>query len=221
MRRAFDRRVAPDAALDLVRACRSFADCHLGGGLALSGAYLGHRLSADADLVFHDADALRALVADLPEVSRRVGLGLEVVQDGRTFVRARVDGLPGLARLDLTLESGGDLAPPEQLEGIAVESLVDLRVAKLTCLLSRSEPRDLVDLLFLDRAGQPPEQDLSLALRRDSGIDPGVLAWLLGQFPVRPLPQMLEPLTEAELERFRDELRERLRRVAVPRTPTA
>ena len=57
MRSSFDRRVAPDEALELVRACRSFADCHLGGGLALSGAYLGHRLSADADLVFHDVDA--------------------------------------------------------------------------------------------------------------------------------------------------------------------
>jgi hypothetical protein len=47
-------------------------------------------------------------------------------------------------------------------------------------------------------------------------MDPGVLAWLLGQFPVRPLPMMLEPLTEADLLAFRDVLRERFRRLAVP-----
>ena len=36
--------------------------------------------------------------------------------------------------------------PPPPIDGIIVESLSDLRAAKLTCLLSRSEPRDLVDL---------------------------------------------------------------------------
>ncbi len=82
--------------------------------------------------------------------------------------------------------------------------------------VSRSEPRDLVDLLFLDRAGFPPEEDFTLASRKDVGIGPGVLAWLPGQFPTSPLPVMLEPLTESDLRRFRDELRERIRGVAVP-----
>ncbi len=107
-------------------------------------------------------------------------------------------------------------APPPPIEGIVVQSLADLRAAKLTCILSRSEPRDLVDLLFLDRAGHPPESDLGLALRKDAGIDPGIRAWLLGQFPVEPLPQMLSPLSAAELTAYRDALRERMRRLAMP-----
>jgi hypothetical protein len=82
-------------------------------------------------------------------------------------------------------------------------------------VVSRSEPRDLVDLYFLDQAGFPPERDLEIALRKDSGIDPGVLAWLLGQFPTQPLPPMLEPLTAKQLETFRDALAERLRRDAM------
>ena len=105
-------------------------------------------------------------------------------------------------------------APPPPIEGVVIESLTDLRANKLTCILSRSEPRDLVDLYFLDRAGFPPELDLDIALRKDSGIDPGVLAWLLTQFPTRPLPVMLEPLTTEQLEKFRDALAERLRRSA-------
>lgn len=107
--------------------------------------------------------------------------------------------------------------PPAPVDGVTIESLTDLRASKLTCLLSRSEPRDLVDLLFLDRAGYPPENDLALALRKDAGMDPGILAWLLRQFPVEPLPQMLVPLTVEELARFRDGLCERFRRRAVPR----
>jgi hypothetical protein len=97
-----------------------------------------------------------------------------------------------------------------------VESAVDLRAAKLTCLLSRSEPRDLVDILFLERAGFVPENDLPFALRKDAGIDPGTLAWLLRDFPVRPLPTMLQSLTVEELSIYRDKLVERLRRLNVP-----
>ena len=76
-----------------------------------------------------------------------------------------------------------------------------------------------MDVLFLDRGGYPPEADLPLALRKDAGIDPGVLAWLLRQFPVAPLPVMLAPLTEDELRRFRDDLGERLRQLATGDVP--
>jgi len=59
--------------------------------------------------------------------------------------------------------------------------------------------------------------DLPLALRKDAGLDPGVLAWLLGQFPVDPLPRMLVPLERSELLTFRDGLADRLRQVGMPR----
>jgi len=54
---------------------------------------------------------------------------------------------------------------------------------------------------------------------KDGRIDPGVLAWLLAQFPVEPLPRMLEPLPPGELTVFRDALAERLRRLVVPDAP--
>lgn len=216
MRDRFDRRVISDGVLALLHACQARVSAHLGGGAALSGAWLAHRLSRDIDLVCHQAEDVRVLVRELPEIGRVCGVEIEVLRDAGTFVRARtfVDGRD--LEVDMVFEGRGDLAPPASLEGVALESLADLRASKLTCILSRTEPRDLVDLLFLDRAGYAPEADLALALQKDGGMDPGVLAWLLGQFPTRPLPAMLEPLTEEELLRFRDELRERMRRVAVP-----
>jgi hypothetical protein len=128
----------------------------------------------------------------------RVRSGDRGVRDAGTFVRARVQ-LPGRdLELDLVHDAVADVEPPPApIEGVVVESLADLRAAKLTCILSRSEPRDLVALLCLDRAGFPPEEDMTLAFRKDGGIDPGVLAWLLGQFPVRPLPMRLEPWAAA------------------------
>jgi hypothetical protein len=221
MRKVFDRRVVPDFALDFVRACQQRVPCHLGGGAALSGVYLGHRTTGDVDLFVHDAADLRTLVGSLPAVAAATGTAATVLRDVGHLVRARIE-TPGGHRVeaDIVHEPVADIAaPPEPVEGIVVESLADLRASKLTCILSRSEPRDLVDLYFLDRAGFPPEQDLGLALRKDAGIDPGVLAWLLKQFPTDPLPILLEPLTPEQLGSFRAALAEKLRRMALEGAP--
>ena len=215
MRNRFDRRVVAPSVLDFIRGCQERVPCHLGGGVALAGAYLGHRQTGDVDLFAHDAEEMRTLVRIVPDVAKETGVEVTVQRDVGYLVRGRIDFAGGETELDIVHESAGDIEPPPPpLEGIVVESLADLRASKLTCILSRSEPRDLVDLCFLDRAGHPPEGDLELALRKDAGIDPAILAWLLSQFPVEPLPRMLEPLTSGELREFRDELAERLRRLA-------
>ncbi len=212
MRESFDRRVISAPVLDFVRACQSRIPCHLGGGAALAGAYLGHRMTGDIDLFSHDREDMRALVSLLPEAAAEAGVSITVLRDVGHLVRARLETGKTVTEVDVVHEPAADLEPPPRpIEGIVIESLMDLRASKLTCVLSRSEPRDLVDLYFLDRAGFPPDQDLEIALRKDAGIDPGVLAWLLSQFPVDPLPQMLEPLESDELRQFRDELAERLR----------
>lgn len=217
MRERFDTRVVSPMTLELVRQCQLRVPCLLGGGAALAGAFLGHRRSRDIDLFCADVDGVRSLVAALPEAARAAGLTAEIVRDAGSHVRARVLGGADALEVDLVYEPTPEVeAPPPPVEGVRVRSLADLRASKLTCILSRSEPRDLVDLMFLDRAGFPPEADLPLALTKDAGIDPGVLSWLLAQFPLRPLPDMLEPLTEPELRAFRDALGERLRTLTVP-----
>lgn len=216
MATTFDRRIVTEEELGLLLACHRRVPFHLGGGAALAGAHLRHRLSADADLFVHDARAHRDLVASLPAAGAERRIPVRIVRDGGSFVRATVELKDGPLELDIVHDPVPDIEPPPAVEGLLVESLADLRANKLTCLLSRSEPRDLVDLLFLDRAGFPPERDLELALRKDAGIDPATLAWLLGQFPVEPLPAMLVPLKAGELGAFREDLRERLRRLATP-----
>jgi hypothetical protein len=199
-----------------LQVCHARTPFHLAGGAALAGVHLRHRLSRDADLFFHDRHLHREAVVLLQDVARDADVTIRVVRDGGTFVRAVLTAADEVVDIDLVFDAVADVDPPDFVEGVHVESLADLRANKLTCILSRSEPRDLVDLLFLDRAGYPPESDLALALRKDGSIDPGVLAWLLGQFPVEPLPEMLESLPAGTLESFRDGLAERLRRLAIP-----
>jgi hypothetical protein len=70
--------------------------------------------------------------------------------------------------------------------------------------------------MFLERAGYPPELDLESALKKDAGIDPGILAWLLKDFPVEPLPQMIEAVTAAELRAYRDGVAARFKNLSHP-----
>jgi hypothetical protein len=156
---------------------------------------------------------MRSLVELLPGAALDSGTVIKVVRDVGHLVRAQLEAREGkILELDVVHEPVADIAvPPPPIEGIVVESLADLRASKLTCILSRSEPRDLVDLYFLDKAGFPPERDLGMVVRKDSGIDPGVLACLLAQFPVSPLPDMLAPLTTDELVHFRNDLAQRMR----------
>jgi hypothetical protein len=215
MRTSFDRRVVPETALAFIRACQRRIACHLAGGAALSGAYLAHRLSNDVDLFVHDKVAHRTLVSVLSDVASEVGGRIDVRLDAGSHVRAELHLPDRTLELDVVHESVADLEPPPPpVDDVVVESLTDLRAAKLTCLLSRSEPRDLVDILFLERHGFAPERDFALALQKDAGMDPGVMAWLLNDFPVDPMPIMLLPLEKAELRAYRDDLRERFKRLA-------
>ena len=214
----FDRRVVPESVLEFIRRCQKRAPCRLGGGAALAGAYLAHRMTGDLDLFFDDADRMRGLVGALPEVASAIDAKLTVLRDVGYLVRARLESAEREIEVDVVHDPVPDVeTPPAPLEGVVVKSLADLRASKLTCILSRSEPRDLVDLYFLERAGHPSEQVIDLALRKDAGTDPGVLAWLLSQFPTQPLPEMLEPLTTEELEGFRRQLSARLRALSTTR----
>jgi Nucleotidyl transferase AbiEii toxin, Type IV TA system len=214
--RTFDRRIVRQPVLDFIRACQQRIACHLGGGAALAGAYLQHRTTGDIDLFVHDTGEMRALVELLPGVASAQGSVLTLQRDVGYLVRAELQTQDGTrVEVDVVNEPVADIeSPSSPVEGIIVESLTDLRASKLACILSRSEPRDLVDLYFLDQAGFPPERDLESALCKDAGIDPGALAWLLAQFPTHPMPSMLKPLTRSELESFRDRLADRMRRSA-------
>jgi hypothetical protein len=216
MRDSFDRRIVSESVLRFVRACQAAVPCHLGGGAALSGAWLAHRLSRDIDLFVHDRRAHRDLVESMSEIAGSVGARIELVRDSGGHVRGRLETADGSLELDVVHEALPDLGAATLVESVLIESEIDLRASKLTCILSRSEPRDLADLYFLERAGFPPEEDLGNALSKDAGIDPGILAWLLRTFPTEPLPKMLQPLEPSELRAYRDALAERFRALSSP-----
>ncbi len=213
MSRSFDTRVIRSEVLEWVRGMQAAVECRVSGGSALSGVHLRHRRSEDITLVCKERESVRTLTRDLPRFA--AGAEVRLVRDEGSVVAAVASWGPHTMGLHLMHDSGEPLAPPERVEGILVDSFDDLRASRVLSLLSRAEPRDLVDVMFLERAGFQLEDDLALAMRCDAGVDPGALAWLLHAFPTEPLPHMLAPLTPEELIQYRDGLAMRLQALAL------
>jgi hypothetical protein len=143
---------------------------------------------------------------------------LVLLRDGGSFVRAQLKLGEHTVDLDFAHEPSKPLRPRETVDDVTVDSLLDMHANKVTCLLSRTEPRDLVDLYFLDKRGLPTEEALPAALEKDAGIDPAILAFLLKGFPTSPLPVMLEEFSVGRLAQYRETLAERLRTLSFPTT---
>ncbi len=101
--------------------------------------------------------------------------------------------------------------------GIRHDTLREIAVNKLCALLGRVEPRDLVDLYFIERSGLDPLSLLDQARRKDGGMTPGALAYALASSGGVTLPVgLLASVTVEEVLTFRDCLVDRLLRMAVP-----
>ena len=213
---SWDTRVVPTEVLAFVRALQEQVPCRLSGGAALSGLHLHHRLSRDIDLFCDSRDAVRLVTQTAKEIATGNGGSLVLVRDGGSFVRAQLTLGAHSLELDVAHEPSEPLQPRDTVDGITVDSLTDMHANKITCLLSRTEPRDLVDLYFLDKIGLSTEDALPSALAKDAGVDPAILAFLLQDFPISPLPILLNTLNVEQLSGYRQHLAQRLRQMSVP-----
>jgi hypothetical protein len=118
---------------------------YLAGGTALALA-IGHRRSRDLDF-FSTQDEVgqstqREILRALPSLSPMV-----VEQSPGNFVLALHNVLVGFFSYSAPL-----IAPPRQLEQIALASLADIGLMKLDALITRGSRKDFYDVYFIARA---------------------------------------------------------------------
>ena len=191
----------------------------LSGGTALGAFYLGHRRSADLDLFTREGAEYDAHVRQFVRLVEGQGWGVVAGAAGPGFRRFVVSGADETVPVDLVHDTAERIAPPTITpQGLVVDSLDDLAANKLGAILGRAEVRDYVDLYFLAKAGKDPLAALPAARRKDGGLDPAVLAFVLSEVRVRRAPEGLErPVSAAELQAFIDDLRHSLARQAFPK----
>ncbi|HWO24203.1 MAG TPA: nucleotidyl transferase AbiEii/AbiGii toxin family protein [Kofleriaceae bacterium] len=114
-----------------------------------------------------------------------------------------------------------DLGPqlhPEKLERdhIVLDPADEILANKLTALVGRAEERDLIDVMFLERAGYSVEVALPAALTKDGGCTPATLAWLLSEISIPDGVVLPAGVSPAELRAYLTQLIAQLLVLAAP-----
>jgi hypothetical protein len=188
----------------------------LTGGAALAGFHLGHRATQDLDL-FTTMNVLEEGEATLREVARELGGSVEALRTASTFRRRLVRRGEEAVVVDLVFDESPQIEPEKARDGaIVLDTPREICANKLSALLARSEIRDLVDLMFLERAGHTAEEALPLAERKDGSISAAQLAWILSQIQIGGDARVPGGISPSELRDFALDLERRLARLAHP-----
>jgi len=188
----------------------------LTGGAALVGFYLHHRETLDLDLFTADGD-LDDGQAALLSAARDIGATVEQLRTSTSFRRFLVRR----GAESVVVDIARDLAPQLDnekpvLEGIRVDSTREIMANKLCTLLSRGELRDLVDVKALEETGLRVEDHVGLAARKDGGLTPGQLAWVLSQLEIGDDASPPGGVSAADLRAYLEDLVQRLSVAAFP-----
>ncbi len=121
---------------------------YLTGGTALSAFYLGHRLSEDLDFFTEGEEVRTETIASLLKSIPRIDtFSFERKFDRRIFFIRFEDS--GLLRVEFTPYPFKRLEIFKAIEGINVDSLIDILTNKLLTLSDRRDIKDYVDVYFI------------------------------------------------------------------------
>lgn len=192
----------------------------LTGGSALGIFYLDHRLSYDLDFFTTEPGQvnwhrLQNLV---------LGITLEIGGQCRSITASpefhRFELTRGSEReiLDFVMERVPQVDPRKQQFGtIRVDTLREICANKLGTLIGRCELKDLIDLYFLHQRGLDVVAHLADAQRKEGGLDPAMISYLLAAVRVERIPEyVLQPLSPQDLQAFIGDLQQRFATLAFP-----
>jgi predicted nucleotidyltransferase component of viral defense system len=177
----------------------------LTGGTALAAFYLQHRISEDMDFFTEEEGQVSRVIPIVKDITSALGGELDIKRNFRSYVEFFVTKGEDALRCDFALDSPYRLQPKvfRKEYGISVDNVLDISCNKLSALYDRGEPKDFVDVYFIDREVIPFEKLVEEAKKKHVGLESYSLAVALAKVEeIRLLPRMLKPVTIDELKRF-------------------
>jgi hypothetical protein len=189
---------------------------YLTGGGALVGYHLGHRETHDLDL-FALTPVMEDGVRALRQAARDVGASWREVRTAPEFRRVLLSREDDSVIVDLAIEHAEQIHPEKVLYGsVRVDPADEIFANKLCALLGRAEIRDLIDVRALEGLGLSLEDALAAGERKDGGLTPAQLAYVLSQITIGDDAELPGGVRPTELREYLDDLVDRLARLARP-----
>lgn len=150
----------------------------MGGGTALSEVYLRHRKSQDLDIILSDLPPTETLTTLSNKISKVI-----TAKYKKSFTRMnRFQYIFNLAddeqlKLEFVYYPFPKIGRTKKIDGIAVESLIDIAVSKILSAYQRNEIKDAFDLfIILQSKGFSLEKLISGVEKKfEEKIDPAIL----------------------------------------------
>lgn len=193
----------------------------LTGGSALGVFYLQHRLSYDLDFFTTDERIeWHLLDNDVRSISGAIGATCEAITAAPAFRRYALKRDAVGEILDFVVERSPQIDTEKERFGkVRVDTLREIAVNKICTLVGRCELKDLVDLFFLSKRGFLVREHLDEARRKEGGLDPAMLSFILARTTVDQVPDyVLEALDLDELRIFVRNLQREFAELAYPDT---
>lgn len=168
---------------------------HLAGASAIHASPASIRYSGDLDF-FHDNEAAvaEAFAKDRSKLGN-AGFSIKPILSQPGFIRAQIAMGDESVLIDWAHDSAWRFMPTISLEGIGhVLHPVDLAVNKVLALGGRDEPRDWVDVIYLDAKFISLGAMVWAAVGKDPGMNPEMLLGLLsrkGKIQQRDLDRLI------------------------------
>jgi len=182
--------------------------------------YLEHRLSNDLDFFTTQRNIEWVPIEKLIQfVGHTIKAEIRSIQLTPYFRRYELTRGHEREIVDLVVEETPQIDQEKNQFGpVVVDTLREIGVNKICTLLGRFEVKDLIDLYFLEKGGFDILTNLSLAEKKEGGLDPAVLSHLLSQYSSLEIPLYLQlkPLAPQDLSHFVDSLRRRFAEKAFP-----
>lgn len=179
------------------------------GGSALSAYYLCHRLSEDMDFFTPTERLIQYLPEKLSTELEKKGIKVNLIRSFSSFVEIVVQKGKESMRVQFALDSPYRLDKTKEIDGVIVDSLIDIAAGKLLALFGRAAERDFVDIYFLIKEGYCNLDELiQKASEKDPGMDKYFLAMAFEQvreFPDNPNDlrlKLLKPLDIKDMKRI-------------------
>jgi hypothetical protein len=102
---------------------------------------------------------------------------------------------------------------------LRIDTIREIAANKICTVLGRAQIKDLVDLKLLLASGIDLTAALADASRKDAGVDPATLAWVLDQITISADARLPGDTDPRDLDQFRHDLVRTLQRLAFAQTP--